>query len=45
MISLVLNYIYPKKYFFYRGSMLEKEIFAGFKLAAPFGLASKGRGL
>lgn len=31
MISLVLNYIYPERYFFYRRSMLENEIFAGFK--------------
>ena len=30
-ISLVLNYLYPKKYLFYRVSVLEKEIFAGFK--------------
>lgn len=30
-ISLVLNYFYPEKYIFYRVSMLENEIFAGFK--------------
>jgi len=30
-ISLVLNYLHPEKYLFYRVSMLEKEIFAGFK--------------
>ena len=30
-ISLVLNYLRPEKYLFYRVSMLENEIFAGFK--------------
>jgi hypothetical protein len=30
-ISLILNYLYPEKYLFYRVSMLENEIFAGFK--------------
>ena len=30
-ISLVLNYIYPEKYIFYRVSMLENEIFSGLK--------------
>ncbi len=30
-ISLVLNHVYPDKYFFYRISMIENEIFAGFK--------------
>ncbi len=30
-ISLVLNRMYPEKYLFYRVSMLENEIFAGFK--------------
>jgi hypothetical protein len=30
-ISLILNYVYPEKYIFYRVSMLETEIFSGFK--------------
>jgi hypothetical protein len=30
-ISLILNYIYPEQYLFYRVSILENEIFAGFK--------------
>ena len=30
-ISLILNYMFPEKYFFYRTSMIENEIFAGFK--------------
>jgi hypothetical protein len=30
-ISLVLNQLFPERYFFYRVSMLENEIFAGFK--------------
>jgi hypothetical protein len=30
-ISLILNYIYPEKYMFYRVSMLENEIFSGLK--------------
>jgi len=30
-ISLILNYLYPQKYLFYRVSLLENEIFAGFK--------------
>ena len=30
-ISLVLNHVFPEKYFFYRVSMLENEIFTGFK--------------
>jgi len=31
LISLILNYLYPEKYLFYRVSALENEIFAGFK--------------
>lgn len=30
-ISLILNNLYPEKYLFYRVSMLENEIFSGFK--------------
>jgi len=30
-ISMILNYLYPQKYLFYRVSILENEIFAGFK--------------
>lgn len=29
--SLILNYLYPDKYLFYRISLLENEIFSGFK--------------
>jgi len=31
LITLVLNYLYPEKYIFYRVSALENEIFSGFK--------------
>lgn len=31
LISLVLNHYFPKQYFFYRVSKLEKEIFEGFE--------------
>ncbi|MDI9617263.1 MAG: EVE domain-containing protein [Methanothrix sp.] len=50
-ISLVLNYVFPEKYFFYRVSMLEDEIFSGLKFFAdivdefnlPFSKIGKGK--
>lgn len=50
-ISLVLNKLYPEKYFFYRICMLENEIFAGLKFLSdileefnlPFSKIGKGK--